>query len=142
LKYLKSQAKSNRRQAKWVEFIETFPYVVTYKKAKDDIVADTLYPKYNLLNQLKVKVLGLESIKGLYTSDHKFLELYAKCIVGKRWEKYHVHNVFLFRTNKLCIPNSSFRLFFVVGSRHKWTDGSFWKRKPLRCWPTISIGQK
>lgn len=32
LKYLKSQAKLNCRHAKWVEFIETFPYVVKYKK--------------------------------------------------------------------------------------------------------------
>jgi len=33
LKYLKGQAKLNRRHAKWVEFIETFPYIVKYKKA-------------------------------------------------------------------------------------------------------------
>jgi hypothetical protein len=43
------------------------------------------------------------SIKELYTSDHEFLEPYAKCTVGKGWEKYHVHNGFLFRSNKLYI---------------------------------------
>ncbi|XP_062188886.1 uncharacterized protein LOC133892188 [Phragmites australis] len=37
LKYLKGQAKLNRRHAKWVEFIETFPYVVKYKKGKENI---------------------------------------------------------------------------------------------------------
>ena len=42
LKYLKGQAKLNRRHAKWVEFIETFPYVVKYKKGKENIVADAL----------------------------------------------------------------------------------------------------
>jgi hypothetical protein len=42
LKYLNGQAKLNRHHAKWVEFIETFPYVVTYKKGKDNIVADAL----------------------------------------------------------------------------------------------------
>jgi len=31
LKHLKGQGKLNRRQAKWVEFIETFPYVIKYK---------------------------------------------------------------------------------------------------------------
>ncbi|XP_066379279.1 uncharacterized protein [Miscanthus floridulus] len=31
LKYLKSQGKLNRRHAKWIEFIETFPYVVKHK---------------------------------------------------------------------------------------------------------------
>jgi hypothetical protein len=66
-----------------------------------------------LLNQLDVKVPGLESIKELYTYDHEFLEPYAKCTAGKGWEKYHVRNGFLFRTNKLCITNSSFRLLLL-----------------------------
>jgi hypothetical protein len=113
LKYHKGQAKLNHRHAKWVEFIETFPYVVTHKKGKDNIVADVLSRKHTLLNQLEVKVLGIENIKELYTSDHEFLERYAKCTTGNGWEKYHVHNGFLFRTNKLCIPNSSFRLLLL-----------------------------
>jgi hypothetical protein len=32
LKYLKSQGKLNKQQAKWIEFIETFPYVIKYKQ--------------------------------------------------------------------------------------------------------------
>jgi hypothetical protein len=32
LKHLKGQGKLNRRHAKWVEFIETFPYVIKYKQ--------------------------------------------------------------------------------------------------------------
>ena len=56
---------------------------------------------------------GLESIKELCSSDHEFSEPYAKCIAGKGWEKYHVHDGFLFRTNKLCIPNSSIRLLLL-----------------------------
>ena len=31
LKYLKGQSKLNRRHSKWVEFIETFSYVIKYK---------------------------------------------------------------------------------------------------------------
>jgi len=42
LKHLKGQIKLNRRHAKWSEFIESFPYVVKYKKGKDNIVADAL----------------------------------------------------------------------------------------------------
>jgi len=38
LKYLKSQGKLNRRHVKWIEFIETFPYVVKHKCGKDNIV--------------------------------------------------------------------------------------------------------
>ena len=83
LKYLKGQAKLNHRHAKWVEFIETFPYVVKYKKGKENIVADALSRKNVLLNQLDVKVSGLENIKELYSTDHEFLEPYAKCTNGK-----------------------------------------------------------
>jgi hypothetical protein len=72
LKYLKGQAKLNRRHAKWVEFIETFPYIVKYKRGKDNIVAHALSCKNILRNQLEVKVLGLESIKELYSTDHEF----------------------------------------------------------------------
>jgi len=32
LNYLKGQSKLNRRHAKWVEFVESFPYVIKYKK--------------------------------------------------------------------------------------------------------------
>ncbi|XP_060196232.1 uncharacterized protein LOC132625623, partial [Lycium barbarum] len=42
LRYLKSQGKLNRRHAKWVEFIETFPYVIAYKQGKENVVADAL----------------------------------------------------------------------------------------------------
>jgi hypothetical protein len=34
LRHLKGQLKLNRRHAKWCEFIESFPYVVKYKKGK------------------------------------------------------------------------------------------------------------
>ncbi|WVZ57191.1 hypothetical protein U9M48_007605 [Paspalum notatum var. saurae] len=36
LKHIRSQGKLNRRHAKWVEFIESFPYVVKYKKGKEN----------------------------------------------------------------------------------------------------------
>ncbi|XP_065882211.1 uncharacterized protein [Euphorbia lathyris] len=42
LKHLKGQQKLNRRHAKWVEFIETFPYVIKYKQGKENVVADAL----------------------------------------------------------------------------------------------------
>jgi hypothetical protein len=42
LKHLKGQLKLNKRHAKWCEFIESFPYIVKYKKGKDNVVADAL----------------------------------------------------------------------------------------------------
>lgn len=48
LKHLKGQTKLNRRHAKWIEFIETFTYVIKYKQGKDNVVADPLSRRYNL----------------------------------------------------------------------------------------------
>ncbi|PKI70259.1 hypothetical protein CRG98_009336 [Punica granatum] len=40
LKHLKGQSKLNRRHAKWVEFIEKFPYVIQYKQGKENGCTD------------------------------------------------------------------------------------------------------
>ena len=96
LKHLKGQLKLNRRHAKWCEFIESFPYIVKYKKGKENVVADALSRRHTLLTQLDTKILGLESIKGLYTTDSYFAEPYSKCRDGKGWKNFHVHNGFLF----------------------------------------------
>ncbi|KAK1595656.1 hypothetical protein QYE76_000074 [Lolium multiflorum] len=37
LKYLKAQSTLHKRLAKWVEFIESFPYIIKHKKGKDNI---------------------------------------------------------------------------------------------------------
>ena len=42
LKHIKGQGKLNKRHARWLEFIETFPYVIKYKKGKENVVADAL----------------------------------------------------------------------------------------------------
>lgn len=41
-KHSKGQSKLNRRHAKLVEFLETFPYVIIYKKGNANVVADAL----------------------------------------------------------------------------------------------------
>jgi len=61
--------KLNHRHAKWVEFIESFPYVVKHKKGKENVIADALSRRYTLLNKLDYKIFGLETIKDLYAND-------------------------------------------------------------------------
>ena len=48
LKHLKGQGKLSRRHAKWVEFIETFSYVIKYKQGKEKIMVDALSRWYVL----------------------------------------------------------------------------------------------
>ena len=42
LKHLKGQHKLSKHHTRWVEFLETFPYVIRYKQGKENIVADAL----------------------------------------------------------------------------------------------------
>jgi hypothetical protein len=72
LKHLKRQCKLNRRHAKWIEFIETFPYVIKYKQGKENIVADALSLRYVLLNTISTRLLGFEYVKALYANDYDF----------------------------------------------------------------------
>ena len=50
LKYPKVESKLNRRHRKWMEFIETFLYVIKYKQGKDNVVANALSRRYNLFS--------------------------------------------------------------------------------------------
>ena len=52
LKYIRSQSNLNRRHAKWVEFIESFSYIIKHKKGKDNIIVDALSRRYTMLSQL------------------------------------------------------------------------------------------
>ena len=69
LKHLKGQHKLNKRHAGWMEFVETFPYVIRYKQGKENIVAYALSRRFLLIYTLDAKFLGLEHIKELYPLD-------------------------------------------------------------------------
>ena len=69
----------NKRHAKWVEFIETFPYVIKYKESKENIVADALLGRYALVSTLNAKLLGFEYVKELYANDDDFASVYGAC---------------------------------------------------------------
>ena len=102
LKYLKGQANLSKRHAKWVEFMESFPYIVKYKKGKDNVVVDALSRKHtSLLTRLEINVLGLEEIKSLYASDPFFEPIFAKCSIDKGVDDFYLHKGFLFKQNKL-----------------------------------------
>ncbi|KAL6346188.1 hypothetical protein AAG906_027932 [Vitis piasezkii] len=79
LKHLKGQGKLNRRHAKWVEFIETFLYVIKYKQGKENIVVDALSRRYALVSTLNAKLLGFEYVKELYANVDDFASVYEAC---------------------------------------------------------------
>ena len=84
-----------------------------------------------LLTKLDVQVSGLESLKSLYAEDNEFSMPYAKCSDVKAWDKYHIHDGFLFRANKLCVPECSLRLMLVQESHSGGLMGHFGREKTL-----------
>jgi hypothetical protein len=113
LKHIRGQAKLNKCQAKWVEFIETFPYIIKHKKGKDNVIDNALSRRYTLLSQLDHKFFGLESIKELYATIFDFKDAYENCREGRTWNKYVLHDGLFYRANKLCVPASSILLLFL-----------------------------
>nr|KYP32246.1 hypothetical protein KK1_047114 [Cajanus cajan] len=108
LKYLRGQGKLNKRHAKWVEYLEQFPYVIKYKKGSTNVVTDALSRRYVLLNILGSQILGFDDIKELYEKDPDFANCYSLCI-QKLYQGYYISKGFLFKENKLCIPQGSIR---------------------------------
>ena len=86
LKHIRSQAKLNRRHAKWVEFIDSFPYVIKHKKGKDNVSADALSRRYTMLSQLDFKKFGLETIKEQYMHDVDFKDVLQNFKEGRTWK--------------------------------------------------------
>ena len=113
-----------------MEFIESFPYIIKYKQVKENVVADALSRRYALISQLDAKLLGFEYIKNLYNSDHDFANVYGACEKGG-FDKFFGHDDFLFKENKLCIPQCSMRELLVREAHSGGLMGHFGIRKTL-----------
>ncbi|XP_071901038.1 uncharacterized protein [Coffea arabica] len=130
LKHLKGQQKLSKRHARWVAFIESFPYVIKYKTGKSNVVADALSRRHILLTALDAKLLGFELMKELYKNDLDFANAYANW--GKSdFEKFFVHDGFLFYLTKLCIPRGSIRNLLIQESHSGGLMGHFGVTKTL-----------
>ncbi|KAL0413450.1 UNVERIFIED_CONTAM: Transposon Ty3-G Gag-Pol polyprotein [Sesamum radiatum] len=107
LKYLKGQGNLSKRHIKWVEFIESFSYVIKYENGKENIVADALSRRYALITTLNSKLLGFESIKEMYANDSDFGFIYIACEPAS-FGKFYKHERYLSRENKFASVNVQF----------------------------------
>lgn len=131
LKYFRSQNNLNRRHAKWVEFIESFPYVIKHKKGKDNVIANALSRRYTFLSQLDCRIFRLESIKEQYALDPDFNEVMLNCKEGRTWNKFVINGGFVYRANRLCIPVGSLRLLLIQEAHGGGLMGHFGAKKTV-----------
>ena len=119
----------NHRHAQWVEFIESFPYIIKHKKEKDNVIADALSRRYTLLSQLDCRIFGLQSIKEQYALDPDFKDVLLNCREGRPWNKFMINDGFLFRANRLCILVGSVRLLLLQEAHRDGLKGHFDAKK-------------
>ena len=142
LKHLKGQGKLNRRHAKWVEFIESFLYVISYKKGKENVVADALSRRFALITTLSSKLLGIEQLKEMYADDVDFATVYAACETGA-FKNFYRHDGFLFLGHRVCVPRCSIRELFVREAHSGGLMGHFGVHRTLEVlkehfyWPNM-----
>ena len=130
LKHINCQSRLNKRHAKWMEFIEPFPYVIKYKKGKENIVVNALSRRYVLLTSLDAKLIGFEYVKELYEHDSDFSQLFVTCERGP-FRNFHRVDGYLFKENKFCVPQSSMRELLVREAHGGGLMGHFGMKRTL-----------
>ncbi|KAG7572513.1 Reverse transcriptase domain [Arabidopsis suecica] len=130
LKHLRGQTTLKRRHAKWLEFVETFPYIIKCKKGKENIVADALSRRHALITIMDAKVMGFEHIKAIYEADPGFQEVYKETSKAA-YGVYYQHDGYLFKDKRLCIPQGSMRELLVREAHGGGLMGHFGRDKTL-----------
>jgi len=130
LNFLKSQGKLNKRHARWVEFLEQFPYVIKHKQGKANIVADVLSRRHSLLSMLETKFLSFDHIKELYQDDNDFSSILSECNLGA-YKDFYLLNQYLFKGKRLCIPQCSLRNSLIRKAHEGGLMGHFGPNKIL-----------
>ena len=64
---------------KWVEYLQSFTFVIKHKSQVTNRVADALSRRHSLLTKMKVGVIIFYEMKELYNADPNFSKAWRKC---------------------------------------------------------------
>lgn len=79
LQYVMQQHKLNHKHAKWVEYLQSFTFMLKHISGQAKKVADSLSRRALLLQKSSVQVLGFEHLKDLYQTDTDFKDAFEAC---------------------------------------------------------------
>ena len=124
LKYLNSQQKLNNWRARWIEFLQSYSFPIQHKFGKLNHIADAMSRRHFLLNTMEVQVLGFEVLKELYNDNPDFDDVWKDC---SKWSINHFlkQEGFLFKDNRLCIPQCSLRREIIEEAHGRGLVGHF-----------------
>ena len=112
LKFIQGQYKLNPRHAKWVEYLQSFHFMIHHKSSQMNKGTNALSRRYLVLSVLETKVLGFEIIKDMYAKDEDLEEIFVKSSSHPHGP-FHVQEGFLFKGTRLCIPKCGFRELLI-----------------------------
>jgi hypothetical protein len=110
LQYIMQQPKLNQKHVKWVEFLQSFTFVLKHISGQSNRVVDALSRRHLIVQENQVQVLGFEYLRDLYETDNDFQNAYRACknpveVDRELWTEYMLQDGLLFKNSKLCIPN-------------------------------------
>eukprot|EP00253_Pinus_taeda_P009358 PITA_09358 len=136
LQYVMQQHKLNHKHAKWVEYLQSFTFVLKHISGQANKLADALSRRALLLQESSIQVLGFEHLKDLYQTDMDFKEAFEACQNpvlrnASPWLDYNLQEGLLFRGGQLCIPDCSMRENIVREKHSGGLAGHFGINKTL-----------
>ena len=79
LPYNMQQHKLNHKHAKWVEFLQSFTFVLKHISGQTNKVVVALSRRSLIMQESQVQVLGFYYLKDLYKVDIDFKESFETC---------------------------------------------------------------
>ena len=110
---------------KWVEYLQSFTFVISHKSGVTNRVANALSKRFSLLTKMNVEVLGFDEMKELYDDDPNFYEVWRECRAPNltnhmsKYDEYFIQEGMLFKGIQLCIPRSSMRVNLINDKHYR-----------------------
>ena len=87
---------------KWVEFLQSYTFVLKHRSGKSNRVVDALSRRHLLLTVMQVEVVGFDELKNLYPEDPDFAKACKACkepiVVDRtKWLDYLIQDGMLFK---------------------------------------------
>lgn len=139
LKHLDSQAKISSRHANWIAFLQQFTFTIRHQSGKLNKVVDALSRRHGLLTTMHTSVPGFSTFSELYISDPYFDSIIRDVKQGTRSD-FVFQDEFLFKDNRLCVPDCSLRLRIITelhGEGHVGRDKTLQLVAASYFWPIL-----
>ena len=104
---------------KWVEYLQSFTFVIKHKSGVIKRVANALRRRRSLLIDMTFAVLGFNEMKELYDANPDFSKAWRECRAPNitdhisKYDEYFIQEGMFFKGIQLCIPRISMRLNLI-----------------------------